>query len=244
MGNYFEDVYLKRVNLDGQSQQERVKTRKEKEFNNLFLKKSEYQCLLYEINDVPAQVICSLQPNKWNESNLIGNLLMRTDVESLNTGDIIKIKQKIKDVEQDKTWIVLFVEDNITKGYQLFKIICLDNYVNLTDEYGTTQNSFPVKFIGATTALVMDTFIHSKSQYGYREPQANRCFITRDYDFLTKGHYFEYKNRGWEISGIDNISIDNVAYVTISERLYRPEEPTSSKEIMVGGNDNFFLNGR
>ena len=120
----------------------------------------------------------------------------------------------------------------------------MDNYVNLTDEYGTTESSFPVKFISATAALVMDTFIHSHAQYGYREPQASRCFITRDFDFLKKGHYFEYKNRGWEIAGIDNISIDNVAYVTISEKLLTPEEPVSSKEILVGENKNFFLNGR
>jgi hypothetical protein len=43
--------------------------------------------------------------------------------------------------------------------------------------------------------------------------------------------------------GFDNISIDDVAYVTISERLLREEEPVSSKDILVGENDNFFLNG-
>ena len=42
MGNYFEEVYLKRMNATGETQQERVKTRKEREFNNLFLKKTEY----------------------------------------------------------------------------------------------------------------------------------------------------------------------------------------------------------
>lgn len=244
MGSYFEDVYLKRMNVDGRNQQDRVKTRKEKEFDKLFLKKSEYQCHLYGVNREPKDIICSLQPNKWNESSLISNLLMSTHAAPLKTGDILNIKQKIKDVEVDKIWLVLFIEENITKGYQLFKLICLDNFVNLTDEYGTTEEAFPVKFISATAALVMDTFVHSHSQYGYREPQANRCFITRDFDFLKKGHYFEYKNRGWEISGIDNISIDGVAYVTVSERLVHPEEPVSSKEILVGENDNFFLNGR
>jgi len=39
---YFEEVYLKRMNADGQTQQERVKTRKEKEFDKLFLKKTQY----------------------------------------------------------------------------------------------------------------------------------------------------------------------------------------------------------
>lgn len=244
MGSYFEEVYLKRMNLDGETQQERVKTRKEKEFDKLFLKKSEYQVHLYQVNDEERNEICSLQPHKWNESNLIGNLLMSTSAEPLKTGDILYIKQKIKKVAYDKIWLVLFVEENITKGYQLFKVICLDNNVNITDEYGTTLDTFPVKFVSATATLVQDTFVHSHGQYGYREPQATRCFICREEDYLEKGTYFEYKGRGWEIMGMDNISVDNVAYVTISEKLKREEEPVSSKDILVGENDNFFLNGR
>lgn len=242
--SYFTEVYLKRMNVDGHDQQERVKTRKEKEFNKLFLKKTEYQCCIYQVNEDGVNYIGSLQPNKWNESNLISNLLVPTSLESFNTGDILYIKQKIKEVEYDKIWLVLFVEENITKGYQLFKIICLDSMINLTDEYGNTQYSFPVKFVSATSSLVTDTFNHALNQYGYREVNDNRRFITKDFDFLKKCSYFEYKDRGWEIAGKDNISIDNVSYVTIQERLVTPEEPLSSKDILVGENDNFFLNGR
>lgn len=58
--SYFEDVYLKRMNIDGQTQQDRVKTRKEKEFDKLFLKKTEYQVLLYGVNGEQRKDICSL----------------------------------------------------------------------------------------------------------------------------------------------------------------------------------------
>lgn len=243
MGNYFEDVYLKRMNLDGKTQQERVKTRKEKEFNNLFLQKSEYKAFLYQVNDESCAETCSLQPNKWNEDKMISNLLVPTFARTLHTGDILKIRQTIKDKEFDKIWLVLFVEDNLTKGYQLFKIICLDSEVNFTDEYGTTEFNFPVKFVSATTNFVQDVFIHSASQIGYREPNGNRFFITKDFDFIKKAKYFEYKDRGWEIYGLDNISIDNVAYVTISEKLKKEAEPLVSKQIPVGEDTNFFLNG-
>ena len=39
--SYFNEVYLKRLNIDGITQQERVKTRKEKEFDRLFFIKTE-----------------------------------------------------------------------------------------------------------------------------------------------------------------------------------------------------------
>ena len=43
---------------------------------------------------------------------------------------------------------------------------------------------------------------------------------------------------------IDNISIDNVSYVSISQKLLREEEPVSSRDIIVSEDENFFLNGR
>lgn len=243
MGSYFEDVYLKRINLNGNNQQDRVKTRKEKEFDKLFLKKTEYLAKIYKINDESCEIACSLQPNKWNENNLVSNLLISTSARELQTGDILQISQKIKEKENDLIWLVFFVEKNLTKGYQLFKVICLDSVVSLADEHGTTKYSFPVKFVSATSQFVIDQFVHSATQLGYREPQGNRFFITKDFDFLQKSSYFNYKEKGWEISGIDNISIDNVAYVTISEKLVVPPEPISSGDITVGWDKNFFLNG-
>lgn len=240
--SYFEDVYLKRMNKDGQTQQERVKTRKEKEFDHLFLKKTEYQVLLYGVNGEQRNDICSLQPNKWNESELVGNLLMSTRAAALHTGDILNIKQKIKDIEYDKIWLVLFTEENITKGYQLFKCICLDEEINITDEYGTTRETVPVKFISATSSFVSDNF--SLQAGALREPGASRGFVTQSANILSKGTFFNYKERTWEIQGFDDISINNVSYIFIKERLKTEEEPVSSKDIMVGDDDNFFLIGR
>lgn len=242
--SYFDEVYLKRINRDGKNQQDRVKTRKEKEFDKLFLKKTEYLVQIKEVNEEENEFLGSLQPNKWNESNLIGNLLISTSAGELKSGDILLINQKIKKEEVERLYLVLFVEKNLTKGYQLYKVLCLDSNVNLTDEYGTTTETIPVKFVSASSQLVMDTYKYGSSQPGYREPQATRCFITSDFDFLKKGRYFIYKDRRWEISGIDNLSIENVSYVTFTERLMKEEEPLSSQDIEVGEDKNFFLLGR
>lgn len=240
--SYFDEVYLKRMNMHGKTRQERIKSRKENEFDNLFMRRTEYQVQLTQVNGEERYDICSLQPHKWGESSLISNLLMSTSSAALHTGDILHIWQKLKDVEQRKIWLVLFVEENITKGYQLFKVICLDEELNITDEYGTTQYTIPVKFVNSSASFVQDTF--QMEGIGYREPHANRTIITHDFDFLKKGLHFEYKDRRWELGAKDNISIDNVCYAYITERLIKEEEPQSSKDILVGEDDNFFLNGR
>lgn len=242
--NYFNNVYLKRMNIEGTTQQERVKTKKEKEFDRLFLKKTEYQANIYQINEEESDIICSLQPSKWNETQLISNLLISTHVAPLKTGDVLRIFQKIKEVEYDKIWLVIFCEENIANGYQSYKLICLDNEINITNEYGDTMYSIPVKFVNASAALVKDYFSFTQVTNGYREPQREIRCITRDFDFLKKDTYFEYKKKGFEISGIDNISINNVAYVTLSERLISEPEPRSSADIPVDSDTNFFLNNK
>lgn len=243
MGDYFEDVYLKRMNKDGRTRQERIKTRKEREFDELYLQRTEYQAYIYQVNDDDISEICSLQPNKWGEDKIISNLLVSTKSQKFKTGDILKIRQTIKQETADKIWLVIFVEENLTKGYQLFKVICLDSELNFTDEYGVTEFNFPVKFVDGRSLFIQDSFYHHATQVGYREPQGLRIFITKDFDFIKKAKYFELKDRGWEVSGIDNFSIDGVAYVTFTERLKKEVEPLSSQDIPVGEDTNFFLNG-
>lgn len=243
MNNYFNDVYLKRLNRGGTTRQDRIKTRKEVEFDRLFMKRTEYLVTLYQVNDEQVDVQASLQPNKWNESNLIGNLLMSTSAAPLKTGDILYIKQKIKDKEWDKIWIIIYKEDNLTKGHQSYKVICLDTEINLIDEYGTTRYSAPAKYTNNAQSFMQDTNVRNANELGYEEPFTTNIILTQDNPELMKGSYFNFMGRGWQIVGKNNIAIPNVAYLYVSERLVRDNEPLSSEDILVGENDNFFLNG-
>lgn len=63
--NYF-DVYLHRMNRDGTNVQERIKFRKEREFDKIFLPRSKYKGTIYSINDKTKNISCAIEPNKWN----------------------------------------------------------------------------------------------------------------------------------------------------------------------------------
>lgn len=242
--SYFNEVYLKRLNIEGKTQQERIKTKKEKEFDKLFLKKTEYLANIYQINEEKSNILCSLQPSKWNESQLLSNLLISTSNRPLKTGDILRIFQRIKETEYDKIWLVIFCEENISKGYLSYKLICLDSIVNITNEYGDTIHAIPVKFINASASLVKDYFSFTATANGYREPEREIKFVTRNFDFLKKETYFTYKEKGFKISGKDDISIENVVYVSLGESLIKEVEPRTSESIPVDSDTNFFLNNR
>lgn len=239
--SYFDEVYLKRINKDGKTIQERVRTRKEKEFNQLFLRDTKYQASLYELNEEPVEILCSVQPNKWDQDKVISNVLVPLQVPTMKTGDIFRTFQKVKDIEYDKCWIITFVSDDVTHGYQKYEVTELDSFINITNEYGDTLHVIPIKVVSETSVFVND----KRSSYGsvtYREPLDHRKILTQNFDFLTKGLYFDYEGRGWEISGKDDLSIKNVAFISFEERLITPPEPKTSEDILVGEDDNFFLN--
>ena len=48
--SYFDEVYLKRMNQHGKTRQERVQYKKQKEFDDLFLKQTQYLGYVKEIN--------------------------------------------------------------------------------------------------------------------------------------------------------------------------------------------------
>lgn len=240
MGNYFEDVYLKRMNIDGRNIQERVKTRKEKEFERIFLSKTKYQATIYQLNEEQTDIICSIQPNKWGQDKIVSNILIPVKKAIMKVGDIIYSYQKVKESENDCCWLIYYQNPDLSKGYVAYEAIELNSVINYTDEYGETIEKIPVKFVNETSVFVQDKFM-SYGDVSYREPLAHRKFITKDLPILKKGKYFSFKQRGWEIVGLDNLSIDGVAYVSIAECLKREPEPDTSKEILVGENDNFFL---
>lgn len=239
--SYFDEVYVKRLNAHGKTRQDRVQYKKSKEFDDLFLKRTQYLGSIEEINQEPvSQITCSVQPNKWNESQNISNILISLDNEPLNTGDILQIHQKIGKEEQDRLWIVIHAEKNISKGYRLYKATELDSNISIADEYGNTLYKIPVKFTTAIEVFLVDYY--STKNTMYREPNRDRKIITRNFDFFKKDMYFEFKNKGFVITGIDDISIDGVAVLSIQEWFKDSPEPVQSQDIMVGENDNFFLN--
>lgn len=239
--SYYDEVYLKRMNKDGRNQQERIKTREEKEFDLIIMKKTKYMAYVISVNGKPARVQCSLQPNKNNEKNLLFKLMTSNSAASLKTGDILHIYQEVKETNKEDVWIVLHAENDITKGYRVYTVLCLDEVLNITDEHGNTIHSVPIKIVNANQKWVTDTFQLSKTTFGYREPQDGRTFITADFDFLKKGIYINHKEKGWEIVGIDNLSIKNVGYFSIAERIVQPLEPTVSDEIPISYDENFLL---
>ena len=145
-GNYFIDCYLKRMNKDGTTIQERVRTSKEREFDKIKMPKSKYLACIYQLNGEPIEILCNIQPAKWKQEQILSNILCSTSAQKFKTGDILRTFQKVKDAELDEFYIIMMVSEDLSHGYQKYEAIKLDSFINNTDDYGDTirTNSLPM----------------------------------------------------------------------------------------------------
>ena len=240
--SYFEDVYLVRAKKHGNTRQEIRKSRAVNEFERIFLKRTMYYCTIADVNDEELDLAIegSLQVSKRDETKQIYNLLTKLD-DTFNLGDQLKIEQRIGDVYFEKIWLVLFKEEDISKGYNKYKLICLDSVININDRYGVLIKEHPIKILTTNSRFFDDYFELSKVLY--REPDSQFVFVTKDNSNLKKELYFELSSLGYEISFINRIAINGAAFCSCVEKLKKLPEPSINKEaIETPSNTNFFLN--
>jgi len=239
---YFEDVYSKRANKRGNSRAEVRKNRAAYEFENLFLKRTMYYCTITQLNgeELDEVIDGSLQVSKRDETKQISNLLTRLE-NLLELGDQVKIKQEIGTTIVEKLWLVLFKEEDISKGYNKYRVICLDDTINISDRYGEIIKVQPIKILTTMGKFFEDYF--KFTSIAYREPNTNFVLLTKDNNLLKKELYFELKNFGYEFTFINRTAIQNVAYCSFRQKLLRSDEPDENKnKIETPNQTDFFLN--
>ena len=122
--NYYEDVYLKRLNRYGFDYQSRVQAQREREFECKLLKSVYRVDFEYENELHPA----TLERYKQDETQLMQYLLTRVSLNIPN-GTILMIPDK-DNIEQP--WLVYWLESIKASGYN--KYIILTFYINKTKQ--------------------------------------------------------------------------------------------------------------
>ena len=168
--NYFEHVYLARMNKDGNSIQERVINSKERKFLQ-YVDKSIYRVqLAAETADVPATeetpaipgtpaVYGTLQPVKENEKIITYQLLTPKSF-TLATGTELILNQS--------SWLVVFNQPAWDKGYNKYKVYQLNREFSWWSKarVAVTQK---VSFCGNLDSDIEDVYRKIAGKLGYRE---------------------------------------------------------------------------
>lgn len=216
--DYYKDVYLKRINRFGSTKQERIINKMKYQFENSYLKNTINKVDVLVNNEL---IIGSLQEDKQSESKTLFYLLVSTDYKWPMGTELIINGEK---------WLILHLEEFVTKGYNKYKIIKLVKTIKWINSNKLIETA-DVYLIGELEKAIKSDF---KIQYGISagvyKPNKVLSMIMASNPSLEKTANIMIENEAWKVSGIDKISVPGVYYITLEETIANKEDTDLANE--------------
>lgn len=239
MNNYYEDVYLKRLNRYGYDYKSRIQAQREKVFDDLLLKSVYRVDFEYEDELHPAL----LERYKQDETQILQYLLTKVSL-NLPTGTVLMIPDKDN---IDQPWLVYWLESIKASGYNRYIVLKMTHYLNWKDRDGLTRESWAYMYGQQDNMLREELRSRSRSDTVYTENLKSSFFIIPTNEFLRKDDYLEVGEgalkEAYRVTGYDIQSTPGIEYVTIDPVFLRDHTPAPEQTVEDDDSDFFWLNG-
>ena len=208
---YFEDIYLKRLNRYGIDYQSRVQGRREEDFE-YYLLKSVYRIdFTYNGEEHPG----TFEAYKQDETQTLHYLLTRRDL-NLPNGTILMIKNKD---EEEKPWMVYWMEEIPVSGYNKYTMLKLTHYISWVARDGNTYSTWAYLYGQEDNMLKDELKSRSRSRVLYNENLIRKYeyqsnFLGKYVD-VTDDWCFETKNgiiTKQKVGGYDGFQMYGISY--------------------------------
>lgn len=236
MSNYYEDVYLKRLNRYGYDYQTRVQGQRERFFEGKLLKSIYRVDFEYNGEIHPA----TLERYKQDETQLMQYLLTRVDLNMPN-GTILMIPDKD---DEPQAWMVYWLESMKASGYNRYIVLKMTHYITWRDREDNIQNSW-CYLHGSGDSVLKDTLKQLSALY--REDDNSKFVIMPLNEKIKKDTYFEIGEgelkEGYRVTGYDIQSTLGVEYVTLNPMYIKDQSAPPVQQPGDNSEDLFWLTG-
>ena len=209
--NYFEDVYLKRLNRYGYDYQSRIQAQRERDFENKLLKSVYRVDFIFEGDMHPG----ALERYKQNETELMQYLLTRVSLNIPN-GTILMIPDK-DNIEQP--WLVYWLESIKASGYNRYVVLKMTHYITWRDREGNNRGSWCYMYGQQDNMLKDEIRSRSRMDVIYGENLKSSFFVMPTNEYIRKDDYLEIGEdtlkEAYRVTGYDLNSTPGVEYVTV-----------------------------
>lgn len=237
--NYFEDVYLKRLNRYGYDYQSRIQSQREKVFEDLLLKSLYRVDFVFEEEMHPGL----LERYKQNETETMQYLLTRVNL-NLPAGTILMIPDK-DNIE--RPWLVYWLESIKASGYNKYIVLKMTHFITWRDRSGVSRSSWCYMYGQQDNMLKDEIRSRSRSDMIYSENLKSSFFILPLNEHLRKDDYFEIGEgplkEAYRVTGYDLNSTPGVEYVTVDPVYLRDHSAAPEQTEQDNSSDFFWLNG-
>lgn len=236
--DYFENVYLKRLNKYGLNYQSRIQGKREQEFEN-YLSKSVYRLnFTYEDEIHPG----TLEPKKEDNTELVAYLLTRVNLDMPN-GTILMLEDK-NHVEQP--WMIYWLESMKASGYNRYTVLRMTHFLSWKNRAGEVCTTW-VYFYGQEDNMLKDELkSRARSNVLYNENLKLSFFVTPRNINIRKDDYIEIGvdelKEGYRVTGYDIQSTPGVEFVSVDPVYIYDQTPAPVKPSGDTSDDYFWLN--
>ena len=239
MSNYYEDVYLKRLNRYGYDYQSRVQAQREREFEGKLLRSVYRVDFEYEDEIHPA----TLERYKQDETELMQYLLTRVSLNIPN-GTILMIPDKNLELQP---WLVYWLESIKASGYNKYIVLKMTHHISWRDRDGKEQSSWCYMYGQQDNMLKDELRSRSRMDTLYTENLKMSFFIMPTNEFLRRDDYLEIGEgalkEAYRVTGYDIQSTPGVEYVTVDPVYLRDNSPAPEQTEEDDPDDYYWLNG-
>ena len=237
--NYFEDVYLKRLNRYGYDYQSRVQAQREREFEGKLLRSVYRVDFEYEDEIHPA----TLERYKQDETELMQYLLTRVSLNIPN-GTILMIPDK--DLVP-QPWLVYWLESIKASGYNRYIVLKMTHYITWRDRDDITRRSWVYMYGQEDNMLKDELRSRSRMDTLYAENLKMSFFVMPTNEFLRRDDYLEIGEgtlkEAYRVTGYDIQSTPGIEYVTVDPVYLRDQSPAPEQRPEDDPDDFYWLNG-
>lgn len=226
MSDYYQDVYLKRLNRYGYDYQSRVQAQREQVFEGLLLKSVYRVDFDYEGITHPGL----LERYKQDETELMQYLLTRVSL-NIPSGTILMIPDKDR-VEQP--WLIYWLESIKASGYNRYIVLKMTHYITWRDRENNWRASWCYMYGQEDNMLKDELRSRSRMDTLYTENLKMSFFIMPTNEFIRKDDYLEIGEdklkEAYRVTGYDINSTPGVEYVTVDPVYLRDHTPAPEQK--------------
>ena len=237
--NYFEDVYLKRLNRYGYDYQSRVQAQRERDFENKLLKSVYRVDFDFEGESHPG----TLERYKQDETETMQYLLTRVSLNIPN-GTILMIPDKDR-IEQP--WLVYWLESIKASGYNRYIVLKMTHFITWRDRSGIERSTWCYLYGQEDNMLKDELKSRSRMDTVYTENLKSSFFILPTNEFIRKDDYLEIGEgvlkEGYRVTGYDLNSTPGVEYITVDPVYLRDNSVPPIQTEDDDPADFYWLNG-
>lgn len=234
--NYYEDVYLKRLNRYGYDYQSRLQSQRERVFEDKLLKSIYRVDFEYEGEEHAA----TLERYQQDETLLVQYLLTRVSL-NLPNGTILMIPDK-DDIPQP--WMVYWLESIKASGYNRYIVLKMTHFLTWIDRDKVERTSWCYMH-GSGDSALRDTLKTVGALYA--EDDNTRFLIMPANENLRHDDYFEVGEgklkEGYRVVGYDLQSTPGVEYVSLNPMYIKDRTPAPEKKPEDDPDTHFWLDG-